>query len=344
VYIKCSAPGRAGIIGNPTDMYGGSVISCSTVERANVWLVESDEMVFDIEGKKLVIKDKRDLAIDRTPFDIAKAVVEFLQLEDAKFKLICRTNIPKQAGLSGSTALIVAIMNALLAFKGESYNRYKLAEMARHIELNFMKVVCGYQDAYMCTFGGLNYMDFRAKEFYRRWAREPYATIEPLTDYVDEFPFVVAHTGIEHFSGSVHKPIRDRWLEGEREVVQGYLRVAHLARLGKKALLEKDWEVLGELMNENHEIQRNLGGSGEKNEELIAVALKCGAYGAKLAGGGRGGTIIALHLEPEEMIEELRKAGATDILFPMPMEGVKVEVFEGELKEEEIPDPAPQKR
>ncbi len=339
MYIKCSAPGRAGIIGNPTDMYGGSVVSCSTVERANVWLVESEEMIFDIEGKELVIKNKKDLGVDRTPFDIAKAAVEFFQLEEGKFKLICRTDIPKQAGLSGSTALIVAIMNALLAFKGESHNKYRLAEMARHIELNFMKVVCGYQDAYMCTFGGLNYMDFRAKEFYRRWAREPYATVEPLAGYVDEFPFVVAHTGIEHFSGSVHKPIRDRWLEGEREVVQGYLRMAHLARLGKKALLGKDWEVLGELMNENHEIQGIFGGSGEKNDELIAIALRCGAYGAKLAGGGKGGTIIALHLDPEDMIENLRKAGATDILFPKPEEGVKTEIFEGDLDEKDIPIP-----
>ena len=47
-------------------------------------------------------------------------------------------------------------------------------------------------------------------------------------------------------------------------------------------------------MNENHAIQRDLGGSGESNERLIAAALHAGALGAKLAGAGDGGTIIAL--------------------------------------------------
>ncbi len=34
--IVCSAPGRCGIIGNPTDMYGGAVLSCSVGMRARV--------------------------------------------------------------------------------------------------------------------------------------------------------------------------------------------------------------------------------------------------------------------------------------------------------------------
>jgi mevalonate kinase/D-glycero-alpha-D-manno-heptose-7-phosphate kinase/glucuronokinase len=47
-------------------------------------------------------------------------------------------------------------------------------------------------------------------------------------------------------------------------------------------------------MNENHAVQRDLGGSGESNERLIAAAREVGAPGAKLAGAGSGGTIIAL--------------------------------------------------
>ena len=48
-----SAPGRAGIIGNPTDMYGGSVISCSTQERAVVLVEPSDTMRFEVAGQVL---------------------------------------------------------------------------------------------------------------------------------------------------------------------------------------------------------------------------------------------------------------------------------------------------
>ncbi len=87
-----------------------------------------------------------------------------------------------RSGMAGSTALVVALLQAFLAWQGQSVNRYQLAERARYIELNNLKVVCGYQDACMCTFGGLNYLDFRGKQFYRQAEAELFATIEPLAD------------------------------------------------------------------------------------------------------------------------------------------------------------------
>ena len=58
--------------------------------------------------------------------------------------------------------------------------------------------------------------------------------------------------------------------------------------------MTEDWELLGQLMNENHAIQRDLGGSGDSNERLIDGSFAAGTLGAKLAGAGDGGTIIAL--------------------------------------------------
>ncbi|HID10631.1 MAG TPA: hypothetical protein EYP17_04945 [Candidatus Latescibacteria bacterium] len=327
--IKATAPGRAGVIGNPTDMYGGTVISCSTQERATAVVEPWDELLVEVSGHRKALRNREEFDITGDYFDIARAVIDFLEMYDEKLRIACTSDIPFRAGLSGSTAILVAVLAALLEYRGKRPHPYKLAEAARHIELYYVKVVCGYQDAYMCTFGGLNYMDFREKEFYRGIRVEPYATIEPLAPLVQELPVILAHTGMERVSGSVHKPIRERWLEGDPEVVQGYLRMAHLARMGKKAMLEGDWELLGELMNENHEIQRDLGGSGPANERLIEAALDAGAWGAKLAGAGRGGTIIALHPNPEELVEPLKKAGAERILFPKPSPGVQVEEVEG---------------
>ena len=53
--------------------------------------------------------------------------------------------------------------------------------------------------------------------------------------------------------------------------------------------------------------------SGESNERLIAAALEAGALGAKLAGAGDGGTIIALWLDDDtsSLEEALRQAGAS---------------------------------
>ncbi|MCL4543307.1 MAG: hypothetical protein M1118_01710, partial [Chloroflexi bacterium] len=167
--------------------------------------------------------------------------------------------------------------------------------------------------------------DFRDKEFYREVGKEPYATVEPLDGDVKELPFVLAHTGITHSSGAVHRPIRERWLEGDHEVRDGYLRVGQLARAGKKALLAGDWTTLGVLMNENHVIQRGLGGSGPANEELIAAALTHGALGAKLAGAGGGGTVIALHPDPDWLGQRLLEAGADRVLRPRAVAGVRLE-------------------
>jgi len=62
---------------------------------------------------------------------------------------------------------------------------------------------------------------------------------------------------------------------------------AELARLGKSALLNSDWQRLGELMNDNHRIQCELAGHGESNERLISAALDAGASGLNLPGPGR---------------------------------------------------------
>ena len=77
-------------------------------------------------------------------------------------------------------------------------------------------------------------------------------------------------------------------------------------------------------MNENHALTAELGGSGPANETLIAAARNAGAYGAKLAGAGGGGTIIALTDQPERVGAALMEAGAERLLTPRPVPGLTV--------------------
>jgi mevalonate kinase len=154
---------------------------------------------------------------------------------------------------------------------------------------------------------------------------QPYATVEPLADAVlQPLPVLLAHTGVKHHSGSAHKPVRQRWLEGDPAVRTGYERIQHLARFGKAALLAGDWARVAAAMNENQKIQQELGASGEACDRLIEVALKNGALAGKLAGAGQGGTILALTFEPERTAQALREAGAGRILIPAPSPGLTV--------------------
>jgi galactokinase/mevalonate kinase-like predicted kinase len=327
--VTCSAPGRCGIIGNPSDMYGGSVISCSIDYRAQVTVESCDRLEIQTAGQTLVIRDPDDLQLAGDLFDVARAILDYMRDDRCNCRISYRSDVPMAAGVSSSTALTVALLYGLMRFRGEKPHPYRVAELARYIELNHFRVVCGYQDAYMCTFGGLNYMDFRGKQFYRTAAEELYATIEPLDRLVPELPFVLAHTGVKHSSDAVHKPLRERWLEGDPVVRQAYDEdIPKLAREGKKALLAADWKRLGWLMNENHAIQRNLGGSGADNERMIEVALAHGALGAKLAGAGGGGTIIALHRQPQEMVRALEAAGAEVVFRPIPTDGVRLDALD----------------
>jgi galactokinase/mevalonate kinase-like predicted kinase len=311
-------------------MYGGSVLSCSVALRARITVTPASGIILESRGETCKISNQDDLRPKGDRFDLARAILDYLHLPELNCHLCFESDIPMRSGMAGSTALVVALLQSLLVWQGKRVNLYQIAERARYIELNNLKVVCGYQDACMCTFGGLNYMDFRGKQFYRRAEAELFATVESLGAHVPGLPFTLAFTGVRHASSAVHKPIRERWLERESAVVDGYERITELARMGKKALILGDWRALGRLMNENHAIQRALGGSGECNEKLIGAALRAGALGAKLAGAGDGGTIIALWPwdDPAPLEEALHEAGATAIYRPEVAPGVTVEADE----------------
>ena len=73
--IISTAPGRAGIIGNPTDMYGGAVLSCSIKERAKVTIVEHSTLILDTGSEQFKILNKQDLELRGDRFDIGRAIL-----------------------------------------------------------------------------------------------------------------------------------------------------------------------------------------------------------------------------------------------------------------------------
>lgn len=330
--VVASAPGRCGIVGNPTDGYGGSVISCSLAERATVVVSDANNTAITIGGETTVLRDRADYELKQDRFDCARAVLNFLHLREQPVSIEVSTTIPVQAGLAGSTSILTSMVVALREWLGQPpLEKHLLAETVRVIELHYLEIQCGYQDQYMTVFGGLNFMDFRDKEFYRDLKHEIYGTIENLDGAVRELPLLLAHTGQQRVSGHVLRPIRERWEQGDRLVREGYRRIAELARLGKRPIIEGDWETVARYMNENHRIQQSLGASGEINDRMIAAALDAGALAAKLAGAGGGGTILALTFEPERVTKALEAAGASRILRPAPVPGVRIERSETQL-------------
>ena len=322
--VTASAPGRVGIVGNPTDMYGGNVISCSTKERARVDIQPADHLILDAGAEQRVISTPDDLVPREDIFDIARVALTGSESTDLRVRISWTTDIPFRAGLSGSTALLVSMVAGLLAFRDTRLSPYHQAELVRRVEYRTL-TFCGYQDAYMCTFGGLHYMDFRGKEFHLEYGTDPFATMEPI-GMPAALPAVVVITGGQRVSGGVHTPLRERWLAGETEVVEAYEAIAGLARDGKKAMLEDRLDTLGELMNENQALTQSLGGSNPEDDRFIELARQAGATGAKLAGSS--GAIVVLHESPGDLAKVMMDAGAVGMLEPAPGPGLRIEQAE----------------
>src|SRR5208283_283302 len=116
-----------------------------------------------------------------------------------------------------------------------------------------------------------------------------------------------------------------RWLDGEAAVRSGMERVTELGRGGAEAMRAQDWSELGGLMNENHAIVASLGGSGDAIDTLVRECLDAGALGAKLAGAGLGGTIIALAHDPAELQARLASRGYSRFMLPSREPGARFE-------------------
>ncbi len=304
--VTASAPGRCGIVGNPTDIYGGRVLSCSVPARATCRLTLGED--------EFLPEDLRlwNTAIARYPIE-------------GPVRVEWSTQIPRSSGISGSTALLAATLACVLRVTGNdpdfdsSEGLIAFAELVRDIERHEADIVCGYQDAYMIVHGGLNFMDFAGKHPVNPG---PAGTLRSIQS---ELPFLLVTTGVERLSGSVHGPMAQRWMNGEELVVDSIAAITELADIGLDAFLKSDWVALGKAMDENHRLIAQLGGSGDAIDLLISRCKAHGAISAKLAGAGMGGTVIALTEDADALEASLRGDGYSRFMRPIIGPGVAYE-------------------
>ncbi len=347
--VVASAPGRAGLLGNPSDMYGGTVVAFAIPRRAYVAIQPAPRLrLLALDAKlDLTVESSDDLRLAAAPsalaaarmhpetlaearrstyLNVLKAVVAAQGMQRAQVELRCWSEVPPGAGLSSSSALLVAALHATNTWLSRTTPMHQFSETAREIEFSRMGITCGFQDFYATTFGGLICMDFRGKEDWRGPTVDPLATVEPLLEPDAELPFVLAHTGRQRDSGETHRPLRSRWVEGDPHVRAAMHALGSIARQTKRDLLERNWPAVGTAMNAAHRHIATVGGSGPVVDALTERAIKLGAHGAKLAGAGLGGTIVALHDDPAWLARTIVEHGAASA-FPVPRAapGVRVE-------------------
>jgi len=118
---------------------------------------------------------------------------------------------------------------------------------------------------------------------------------------------VMANSGITASTTEVVADVRRLREENPEKIEKIFGEYKKLVEAAKKALLKGDIATVGNLMNQNHKMLQQMTVSGEINDELVEIALKNGAIGAKLTGTGRGGLVIGL-AENEDIQEKIANA------------------------------------
>jgi glucuronokinase len=282
------AHARAALLGNPSDAYGGKTIALAI----------------------------RDFAARVTVGDGAAAApgLDLVRAAAKRFRDHCRglgapvpeatsfswdTDIPREVGLGGSSALVIATLRALAGAHGIELEPPTLARIALAAETEELGIAAGPQDRVAQAYGGLTYMDFGAS---------PDGACERLDPSLLPPLFLAYRRDAATASGDAHAQVRARHRGGDREVIETMRAIGELAERGREAILAADHAALGELMSANVELRARIMRLDPRHLRMadLARSLDCAANYA-----GSGGAIIGIFGQGATL-EELREAFAAE--------------------------------
>lgn len=299
--ITTSAPGKLLLLGDHAVVYGFPCLVTAVNYRVyvEVCLSERDEFIFPEGNGNSFIHEA--LKIFRERFNKTQAV-----------RIKTWANYKESYGLGSSSAVTVAFIKALCELFSIPLSKKELFDLCYEVVLKVQQVGSGF-DIAAAIWGGTLYFVTGGK------------TIQPLK--IESLDLVVAYSGSKGDTATLIKGVKKLYEESPREIGNIFTQSKELVEKGKQFLLDKKHEELGELMNENHFLLQQLCVSTPKLDELVDVARKARAYGAKLSGAGGGDCIIAItSSDKKEVVEKaLEKAGGKVLDVKTNEEGVRIE-------------------
>ncbi|MBV9131565.1 MAG: galactokinase [Chloroflexi bacterium] len=321
---RASAPGRVNLIGEHTDYNGGFVLPTTIPQQTHASLTpRSDRTIrvhttnapeLDTEWQQYTLAEERRT---RTWLDYVQGLTWVLHAEGFElptgFDLKITSEVPLGAGLSSSAALEVAVLRAIRQEFALDLDDVKLALLGQRAENDFVGARCGIMDQMAASLADASsalFLDTRSLE-YRRVALPAEADL------------VVIHSGVEHeISGGDYNTRRAECEEAARLLGVPQLRdltAADAARVNAlpeplnrrarhvmtedarvltaiTAMEADDLQRLGRLFAESHASMRDdFEVSVPDVDRLVDLAqADPDVFGARLTGGGFGGSIVAL--------------------------------------------------
>lgn len=329
--ISHTAHARLGLMGNPSDGFGGRTITVqisdfgatASLEQSPVLEIvphpQHDPFQFEsIQALHHTAEQDGYYGGTRLIYATCKCFYDFcnrydLQLPDKNFTLEYDTDIPRQVGLGGSSAIVVATLRALMEFYDVTNHDIPLPiqpNLARSVETDELEIKAGLQDRVAQIYGGLVYMDFDAEYMaeheHGMYQRLPLDLLPPL--YLAWVPHSTTT------SGKAHNRVHYRFEEGDMEVVDAMKQFADYAREAVEALEARDVARFATLMDANFDLRRRIYGDdvlGAHNLEMVQIARDHGMP-AKFTGSGGAITGVIMDESKTPDLEQAFRAAGYD--------------------------------
>ena len=311
------APGRINLIGEHTDYNGGLVLPMPLVLGVEAALGVSpfseDEIISDkYDGVHRLSNTQKATGAWS---DYASGALQAARIEgwiDGPMRCVLSSNLPDGAGLSSSTATIIAVLKAAIKLSNQKVPIETIAKVAQRVEHHHIGVPCGIMDQ-MIIAAAPPQMAMRLDTQTLK-----YTLIEIPADW----RIAVIHSGI------TRKLNEGRYAERRAECEQAASAIgaAHLCLLNDEekqrltnlpfplrnrarhahrdhervseavdAICKRDLEAFGRILNDgHHSLSQDFEVSTPEIDDLVSLSVQHGAAGARLSGGGFGGSIVAV--------------------------------------------------
>jgi D-glycero-alpha-D-manno-heptose-7-phosphate kinase len=264
--------------------------------------------------------DLADLnATSKLRHPLAAYAVRFFAPEQG-LRLQTNSESPAGAGISGSSALMIATSAALARFTGRQIDLEALRVIAQNIEAQIIRVPTGCQDYYPALYGGVSAIHLETDGVHR--------AAVPVAPEEIEMRFLLVYTGAPRQSGINNWEVFKSHINGDKRVSRNFDKIVALARDMHQAFLRHDWEDVARLLREEWKLRRTNapGITTPLIDKLIAVAQKSGGRAAKVCGAGGGGCILLMVEEgaKDRVANAIARAGGHMLPLKVAREGLRV--------------------
>ena len=249
---------------------------------------------------------------------LAAYLIRFFQ---PKFGFTLETNSesPAGAGISGSSALMIAATAVLARVTGQRLDLEQIRVIAQNVEAQLIRVPTGCQDYYPAMYGGVNAIHLTPAGI----------RCEPIPISADEMTrrFVLLYTGAPRQSGINNWEVFKQHINGDKKVIRNFEQISQVAQQMRRALMSAAWDDVARLLREEWRLRRSNapGITTPLIDKLIRAARKHGGLAAKVCGAGGGGCVIVLVEEGsrERVQQAIRAQGGQPLDFQVAREGLR---------------------